>query len=73
MSASNSGGPAAAFQKPVSREQSLVVTAVAFEPDASDQEIAGRINAALAGMRDAADRTPMTAEVVARWRPEVAW
>ena len=53
-------------------EKTLVETMVAAHTGDNDDQIAARIVRAFRSMGDPDADVPMTAEIVARWRPEVA-
>ena len=52
-------------------EKTLVETMVAAHPGDTDEQISARIVRAFRSMGDPDADVPMTAETVARWRPEV--
>lgn len=53
-------------------EKTLVASMIAAHPDDTDEQINERIWRAFRSMGDPDADVPMTAEIVARWRPEVA-
>jgi uncharacterized membrane protein len=53
-------------------EKTLVEMTVEAYPGDSDEQVAARIVRAFRNMGDPDAEVPMTAEVVARWRPDVS-